>query len=892
MRTIGIAGVLVIALGLHPPAAAASTLPAGLESNIPVEGIQSVRSAPPALEQPGTLIASSGPIEELSTYVRAQRELLERAWGVRIPDIRALANQHAEIQEDSDDGSEGGRVRVPLSSNDLDGDGNDDVLFFDIGLDENSFLSEVHLTAHEGTSGAELWSRDFGTPFDVLVFSPGDVTGDGAEDLLVVGIDRTLQRGGLPCSGGLCAYNDRLDYQWDIALMSGPDGARVWDRSLDGMVRFTGGFVGQGPARQEVARLEGTNALIDLRSSGDHDGDGFDDFTFNVHDFSGEVVFSQQVASENLRYATRAEAIAGDTGVTLLTRSQENQLGAALMLPAGDATGDGRADVLWTIPTRVAIPSMCAGTAGCVRARRMQLHVELIDSASQEAAWQVDLQDPGLVAAAPVMTRADLTGDDRADILLGLGFEDQTQSAVALSGIDGERLWTFETVITDPPSVLPSLDGGQGKDILFWEGWEPAPKEAPGIIFRIRLRRVDGATGSEIFSTQHDLTDEEDRLDSIFAYSVGDVDADGAADIGHALWHYTPPWEPGGTASTILRVESGDDGTELARAERDRKSLLFIGGDWVPGGSKGLFEGSVPYNDTNFHLSALEMPEATALWTRQDVLFTALFGSLERDDGDDVVYGRTQFVSEAPRWRSRISVLRGVTGEEAWGVGSLFESSPSPAPTPSETVSPTPSASPSAPQIETTTTSLTGRSATTGQYSDESFFEARLTDSDGDPIPDQEITFELAGADSSRAVTATTDADGHASVTPTLQEKPGSHQLTVRYAGSENHAASADTTTFIIEREDTTTELTVDGNGNKRTLTARMSDADTRNDGVAGRAIDFYADGELIGTSTTDADGIATLKPPPRYRGGKHDYEARFSGDDYYRDSADRRSSG
>jgi hypothetical protein len=235
------------------------------------------------------------------------------------------------------------------------------------------------------------------------------------------------------------------------------------------------------------------------------------------------------------------------------------------------------------------------------------------------------------------------------------------------------------------------------------------------------------------------------------------------------------------------------------------------------------------------------------------------------------------------------NVLDGVTcvsASDCWAVGQA-----SPGGTlvlrytavPTTDPSPTPSASP---QPEASEVSFTDDSRTLGQFSDETFFEALLTDPDGDAIGGANLVFTLTGAGSSRSFTAITTGEGVASVTPMLEEKPGPHQLTVRFTGDTEHAGDADTTTFVVDREDSDTELTVSGQGKNRTLTARLFDRDTTTDGVADRTIDFSADGELIGSATTDGSGVATLKPPPRYRSGKHDFEARFDGDDYYRSSS------
>lgn len=192
------------------------------------------------------------------------------------------------------------------------------------------------------------------------------------------------------------------------------------------------------------------------------------------------------------------------------------------------------------------------------------------------------------------------------------------------------------------------------------------------------------------------------------------------------------------------------------------------------------------------------------------------------------------------------------------------------------------------PVPDVSTIAFTDRSAAAGQYSDATSFEAALADSAGDPIAGAEVSFELTGAESTRTFTTTTDGDGVAAVAPTLEEKPGPHQLTVRFPGDDSHEASSDTTAFVVEKEDTNLVLSVAGNGNNRTVEARLSDGDTPSGGIAARSITFYADGDLIGSSSTNGDGVASLKPPPRYRGGKHDFEARFESDDFYRASVDR----
>jgi hypothetical protein len=103
--------------------------------------------------------------------------------------------------------------------------------------------------------------------------------------------------------------------------------------------------------------------------------------------------------------------------------------------------------------------------------------------------------------------------------------------------------------------------------------------------------------------------------------------------------------------------------------------------------------------------------------------------------------------------------------------------------------------------------------------------------------------------------------------------------LTVRYAGDGGYRPSSATGAFTVAKEDTDLALSLSGKGKQRRLIARLSDRDAPAQGIAERTIDFYADGRLLGSAVTDQDGIAALANPPK---GKHVFEARFAGDDYY----------
>ena len=76
--------------------------------------------------------------------------------------------------------------------------------------------------------------------------------------------------------------------------------------------------------------------------------------------------------------------------------------------------------------------------------------------------------------------------------------------------------------------------------------------------------------------------------------------------------------------------------------------------------------------------------------------------------------------------------------------------------------------------------------------------------------------------------------------------------------------------------------LRAEGNGSNARLIATLTDAESGS-GLGGQTIEFFGDGNSLGTATTDGSGVATLALTGRYRGGHHLFEAVFGGDtDYF----------
>jgi hypothetical protein len=175
-----------------------------------------------------------------------------------------------------------------------------------------------------------------------------------------------------------------------------------------------------------------------------------------------------------------------------------------------------------------------------------------------------------------------------------------------------------------------------------------------------------------------------------------------------------------------------------------------------------------------------------------------------------------------------------------------------------------------------TTLQFTDASESAGQYSDETTIEARLTDPSGAPIADAVLRFEFMDEVSSLV----TDAQGVATITTTLDQPPGEHQLAVTYAGDEDHGPSTVQGVYSIELEDTQLQLEVDRAA--RTLRGVLLDEDS-SAGVSGREVIFYFRGQVIGRAVTDGSGTAVLQDAAEAgRSSKH-LSATFEGDGFFR---------
>jgi len=84
--------------------------------------------------------------------------------------------------------------------------------------------------------------------------------------------------------------------------------------------------------------------------------------------------------------------------------------------------------------------------------------------------------------------------------------------------------------------------------------------------------------------------------------------------------------------------------------------------------------------------------------------------------------------------------------------------------------------------------------------------------------------------------------------------------------------------------------LSVEGKGSQRRLVATLTDVQSAQ-GIEGATVGFFGDGEFLGEMATETGGVAVFTLSGRHRGGRHDYEVVFSGNEIYEGSSASASS-
>lgn len=197
-----------------------------------------------------------------------------------------------------------------------------------------------------------------------------------------------------------------------------------------------------------------------------------------------------------------------------------------------------------------------------------------------------------------------------------------------------------------------------------------------------------------------------------------------------------------------------------------------------------------------------------------------------------------------------------------------------------------------------TTTQIVQKARTTlgydgagaADFNDLGILSARLTRTDSaSPVAGQTVTLAMG----SESCSAVTDANGEAACTITPSEPAGARLVTAVFSGDANYQSSSDSTSFSVNREETSTTYTgptVIAQGNPVTLAGRLLE-----DGVtpiAGRTLTLTV-GAGVGSQqclTGPTDGLGNAHctiPSLAVAQGPEPVRADFTSDGYYLPSAD-----
>ena len=186
--------------------------------------------------------------------------------------------------------------------------------------------------------------------------------------------------------------------------------------------------------------------------------------------------------------------------------------------------------------------------------------------------------------------------------------------------------------------------------------------------------------------------------------------------------------------------------------------------------------------------------------------------------------------------------------------------------------------------LEETALAITGASATNADYNDLATVQALLT-TDGNPLPNEQVTFVLGSGTGTETCTIMTDGTGVAACPITPNQQAGPYTLTATFAGDPDYVTSSTNAPFTINKEEDTTKFTLSSptviaNGHPATFSATVLE-----DGVTpiqGRTLTISIGAQSCLTGVTDPTGTANCTIVLSGVLGPGTVTASFAGDAYY----------
>ncbi|ASJ05726.1 Ig-like domain repeat protein [Thermococcus barossii] len=156
---------------------------------------------------------------------------------------------------------------------------------------------------------------------------------------------------------------------------------------------------------------------------------------------------------------------------------------------------------------------------------------------------------------------------------------------------------------------------------------------------------------------------------------------------------------------------------------------------------------------------------------------------------------------------------------------------------------------------------------------------AVLKDEFGNPLSGKPVKFYVDGEYVGGTVT---NSEGVAAIQYTVNISTGIHVITAEFVGGPNYGPSEDRAELMIER--IFTELVMDNTsakvGSNVTLKALL--VDEFGNPLAGKPVKFYVDGQYVGGTVTNSEGVAAIQYTVNVPAGTHVITAEFIGGPTY----------
>lgn len=648
-------------------------------STIERTGAQAVVADPDGSERSGQLSRPSALLREAVLAreglpaARATRTFVAERW-----DVPALMSDDEPSDEDDPDQDwdwQPGTTAYATGAGDLTGDGADDLLVAEETVEagaDGQPLVRIDLEARRGASGALLWrAEDIG--FDAFAWPAGDLTGDGITDVLSLVYEVTSLSFGDDCDDSGCRFSFAGDYERALRLRSGATGELVWEDVGAASERYEERWDDDGyDFRYE---LEGLLLPILLD---DRDGDGGRDLAETlVESFAvqarAEWTDLQVAAVEEWqatqRATTRDAVRSGSTGTAQRFAEVVDSPEIGLLTAAGDLTGDTTADLARQRFAMTDWDARCVWVILLAYACDNGISVTTAVDAVDGDSLEVlwSASYDGYGDVWPLA--ADATGDGSDDVTVTVEDDDAVWQ-ILLAGRTGDEIWRRETA--DPWDLLVPVGDltGRGATDLVNLSFELDDDPVAGQ-YQVVLTRVDGASGAELFTTRWSAPADANLL-LLWAGVTGDLDGDAVADLnaGYVAYEFgeDDDWEFVGSEDVL---ESGRDGTVGLQVSDDPDRFLWAVRDLGGDGLRDVYDVRFGEDGSSASVTASQLAawQAEPLWTLDGEGWWALpWPAGELDGSLGADPVDIREVDRDGRVGYRLSVLNGRTLAPVWTV--------------------------------------------------------------------------------------------------------------------------------------------------------------------------------------------------------------------------------